>query len=98
MQLILFGFYFVEFSNSDKTANFFCKVYFAEEFRQLREKIFPAGEDKFIRSLTRCVKFEAKGGKSRSAFCKVAGKNVITCLHPGVIFALCIEALYQHLQ
>ena len=65
---------YTEFSNPDKTANFFCKVYFAEEFRQLRERIFPSGEERFIHSLTRCVKYEAKGGKSRSAFCKVAGK------------------------
>ena len=28
-----------------------------------------------MRSLTRCVKYEAKGGKSRSAFCKVAGRS-----------------------
>ena len=27
----------------------------------------------FICSLSRCIKYDAKGGKSRSAFCKVAG-------------------------
>ena len=29
---------------------------------------------RFIRSLARCIKYDAKGGKSRSAFCKVAGR------------------------
>ena len=31
---------------------------------------------RFIRSLSRCVKFDAKGGKSRSTFCKVIGKKL----------------------
>jgi len=62
---------FVEFS--DHATKFSCKVYFAEEFRQLRELVFPYGEERFIRSLARCVKWEAKGGKSGSSFCKVVG-------------------------
>ena len=32
---------------------------------------------RFIRSLARCVKYDAKGGKSRSTFCKVAGRVMI---------------------
>ena len=34
----------------------------------------------FIRSLSRCVKYDAKGGKSRSTFCKVSGKMATLCL------------------
>ena len=33
---------------------------------------------RFIRSLSRCVKFDAKGGKSRSTFCKVIGTLFLT--------------------
>ena len=36
--------------------------------------LLPPSQNRFIRSLSRCVKFDAKGGKSRSTFCKVIGK------------------------
>lgn len=35
--------FFTEFS--DSSAKFYCKVYFAEQFRQLRKLIFPDGEE-----------------------------------------------------
>jgi 1-phosphatidylinositol-3-phosphate 5-kinase len=67
----------LEFTAPDRTSSIFCKVYFAEEFQHLRELVFPSGEDRFIRSLSRCVKFDAKGGKSRSTFCKVIDDRFI---------------------
>lgn len=30
---------------SDNTARFYCRIYFAEQFRKLRKLIFPAGEE-----------------------------------------------------
>ncbi|XP_046543785.1 LOW QUALITY PROTEIN: 1-phosphatidylinositol 3-phosphate 5-kinase-like [Haliotis rubra] len=60
----------IELQFSDSGARFYCKIYFAEPFRQLRKLIFSAGEDMFIRSLCRCKPWEAKGGKSGSTFCK----------------------------
>ena len=35
----------LEFQND--VAKFYCSVYFAEQFRQLREQIFPEGEERF---------------------------------------------------
>lgn len=35
--------FFTEFS--DSSTKFYCKVYFAEQFRQLRKLIFPDGEE-----------------------------------------------------
>ena len=32
----------------DNTAKFFCRVYFAEEFRKLRKLIFPEGEERYV--------------------------------------------------
>ena len=32
---------------------------------------------RYVRSLARCIKYDAKGGKSRSTFCKVAGIYII---------------------
>ena len=37
---------FTEFN--DNTARFFCRVYYVEQFRNLRKLIFPAGEDRWV--------------------------------------------------
>ena len=38
--------YFSCLEFADETTKFFCKIYFAEEFRKMRELIFPSGEDR----------------------------------------------------
>ncbi|XP_076042433.1 1-phosphatidylinositol 3-phosphate 5-kinase fab1 isoform X3 [Oratosquilla oratoria] len=60
----------IELQWRDQHAKFYCKIFFAEQFRRLRKMVFPLGEDHFIRSLSRCVLWEARGGKSGSVFCK----------------------------
>ncbi|XP_025088502.1 1-phosphatidylinositol 3-phosphate 5-kinase-like [Pomacea canaliculata] len=67
----------IELQFSDNTARFYCRIYFAEQFRKLRKLIFPAGEEMFIRSLSRCKPWDAKGGKSGSAFCKTDDDRLI---------------------
>jgi len=54
-----------------------CKVYFAIDFKKLRRQIFPGGENEFIRSLRRCYKWNAKGGKSGLTFCKTKDERFI---------------------
>lgn len=66
----------IEIQFSDSSTKFYCRVYYAEQFRALRAKVFPAGEDRFIRSLARCAPWAASGGKSGSTFCKTLGKRV----------------------
>lgn len=57
---------FVEFW--DGTARMHCKVFFAEEFDALRKS---CGVDSmFVQSLARCIKWDALGGRSGSAFLK----------------------------
>ncbi|RXG57403.1 1-phosphatidylinositol 3-phosphate 5-kinase [Armadillidium vulgare] len=69
---------------NDSHANYYCKILFVDQFRELRQLIFPSGEELFIRSLSRCVSWDARGGKSGSAFCKTVGvyrigyKNTLT--------------------
>ena len=63
----------LEMQFSDSSTKFYCRVYYAEQFRLLRAKVFPAGEERFIRSLSRCVPWAACGGKSGSTFCKTLG-------------------------
>ncbi|XP_065940327.1 1-phosphatidylinositol 3-phosphate 5-kinase isoform X5 [Magallana gigas] len=67
----------IQLQFSDSSTKFYCKVYFAEQFRQLRKLIFPDGEEMFIRSLSRCKVWDAKGGKSGSTFCKTHDNRFI---------------------
>nr|XP_045605242.1 1-phosphatidylinositol 3-phosphate 5-kinase-like isoform X2 [Procambarus clarkii] len=60
----------IELQWNDQHAKFYCKMFFAEHFRQLRKMVFPFGEEFYIRSLSRCILWEARGGKSGSVFCK----------------------------
>ncbi|XP_050725052.1 1-phosphatidylinositol 3-phosphate 5-kinase-like isoform X2 [Eriocheir sinensis] len=60
----------IELQGSDQHAKFYCKLFFPEHFRQLRKLVFPYGEENFIRSLSRCMLWEARGGKSGSIFIK----------------------------
>jgi len=66
-----------EFSDQLSNSKFFCKVYFAEEFRQLRQLIFPQGEVEYVRSLSACMYWMARGGKSGSTFCKTKDDRFI---------------------
>ncbi|XP_026288487.1 putative 1-phosphatidylinositol 3-phosphate 5-kinase isoform X2 [Frankliniella occidentalis] len=61
---------YIEVQFSDASTNFFCRIYYAEEFLKLRHLIWPRGEEAFIRSLSHCVDWAARGGKSGSTFCK----------------------------
>ncbi|KAK5642357.1 hypothetical protein RI129_008524 [Pyrocoelia pectoralis] len=60
----------VEIQFSNHNTNFFCRIYYAERFAWLRSVFVPDGEEAFIRSLSRCVQWNAQGGKSGSTFCK----------------------------
>eukprot|EP00051_Salpingoeca_urceolata_P003337 m.57058 g.57058 ORF g.57058 m.57058 type:complete len:1849 (+) comp12693_c0_seq1:1027-6573(+) len=71
-----------KYAFGDRVAHFYCKVPFAREFRQLRHELLSSEgiddpDDDFIRSLSRCVKWEAHGGKSGAAFCKMTDDRYI---------------------
>lgn len=55
--------------------NFFCRVIFLERFDNLRTRCGLSGDEGFIESLARCVKWESSGGKSKSAFLKTKGES-----------------------
>ncbi|XP_054715283.1 1-phosphatidylinositol 3-phosphate 5-kinase-like [Uloborus diversus] len=60
----------LEIQFTDSTTKFYCRIYYAEQFRKLRSLIFTEGEERYIRSLSLCVQWIARGGKSGSMFCK----------------------------
>lgn len=63
----------VEIQFEDSYCKFFCRIYFAEKFAALRNIVLPIGEEAYIRSLSRSVQWNARGGKSGSTFCKTTG-------------------------
>lgn len=67
----------IELQFSDNTAKFYCRVCFADQFIKLRKLIFPEGEERYIRSLSRCFTWLARGGKSGSSFCKTQDDRFI---------------------
>ncbi|XP_047111766.1 1-phosphatidylinositol 3-phosphate 5-kinase [Schistocerca piceifrons] len=67
----------IEVQFEDASCNFYCRVYFVEQFANLRAEVLPAGEEAYIRSLSRCVQWAARGGKSGSSFCKTRDDRFI---------------------
>uniref|UniRef100_A0A8C7QTE4 1-phosphatidylinositol 3-phosphate 5-kinase n=1 Tax=Oncorhynchus mykiss TaxID=8022 RepID=A0A8C7QTE4_ONCMY len=53
---------------SDANAKFYCRIYYAEEFHKMRAEIMESTEDDFVRSLSHCVNWQARGGKSGAVF------------------------------
>ena len=49
-------------------AKMLCKVFYAEQFDALRRKCGVA--DRFVESVSRCLKWDSKGGKTKSVFLK----------------------------
>lgn len=55
--------------------NLSCKIFYSEQFEALRKAC--GNFDTFIQSLSRCVKWDSKGGKSRSSFLKTLDNRYI---------------------
>lgn len=47
----------------------------------LRSKVLPSGEEAYIRSLSRSIQWNARGGKSGSNFSKSIGEHVVQSIH-----------------
>ncbi|EXJ75680.1 1-phosphatidylinositol-3-phosphate 5-kinase [Cladophialophora psammophila CBS 110553] len=56
-------------------AKMLCKIFFAEQFDAVRRKCGVA--DRFVESLSRCLKWDSKGGKTRSLFLKTLDDRFI---------------------
>lgn len=58
----------LKYGFSDGSAKMLCKVFFAEQFDAMRRKCGVA--ERFIESMSRCAKYDSRGGKSKSLFLK----------------------------
>ncbi|KAK4461899.1 putative phosphatidylinositol-4-phosphate 5-kinase [Cladorrhinum samala] len=58
----------LKYQFTEGSARMMCKIFFAEQFDALRRKCGAA--DRFVESLSRCLKWDSKGGKTKSVFLK----------------------------
>ena len=67
----------MKYQFQEGSANFFCKIFYAEQFDALRRNC--GCDDHYIQSLSRCVKWDSSGGKSKAAFLKTLGLYASGC-------------------
>ncbi|KAI9327288.1 hypothetical protein BDR26DRAFT_97310 [Obelidium mucronatum] len=65
----------IKFEFWDGNTKLDCKVFYAEQFDALRRNC--GFEDSFVHTLSRCVKWDALGGKSGAAFLKTRDDRLI---------------------
>ncbi|SPO02289.1 related to phosphatidylinositol 4-phosphate 5-kinase [Cephalotrichum gorgonifer] len=58
----------LKYQFSEGSARMTCKIFYAEQFDALRRKCGVA--DRFVESLSRCLKWDSRGGKTRAVFLK----------------------------
>ena len=58
----------LQYQVAESSAKMLCKVFYAEQFDALRRKC--GVSDRFIESISRCMKWDSKGGKTKSVFLK----------------------------
>ncbi|KAK3329470.1 hypothetical protein B0H66DRAFT_26367 [Apodospora peruviana] len=58
----------LKYQFTDGSARMTCKILYAEQFDALRQKCGVG--DRFVESLSRCLKWDSKGGKTKSVFLK----------------------------
>jgi 1-phosphatidylinositol-3-phosphate 5-kinase len=62
-------------SFSDGSARMQCKIFYAEQFDAVRRKCGVA--DRIVESLSRCLKWDSKGGKTKSVFLKTLDDRLV---------------------
>jgi 1-phosphatidylinositol-3-phosphate 5-kinase len=65
----------MKYQFQEGSANFFCKIFYAEQFDALRSNC--GCDEHYIQSLSRCLKWDSSGGKSKSAFLKTLDDRLV---------------------
>jgi len=63
------------YSFVDSTARMQCKIFFAEQFDAVRRKC--GVSDRIVESLSRCLKWDSKGGKTKAVFLKTLDDRLV---------------------
>jgi 1-phosphatidylinositol-3-phosphate 5-kinase len=67
----------MKYQFQEGSANFFCKIFYAEQFDALRRA--SGCDELYVQSLSRCLKWDSSGGKSKAAFLKTLGMYLLGC-------------------
>jgi len=65
----------MKYQLQDGSAKMHCRVFYAESFDAIRQKCGVA--DRFVESLSRCFKWDSKGGKTKSLFLKTLDERFV---------------------
>lgn len=65
----------LKYQFTEGSAKMMCKIFFAEQFDAMRQKCGVA--DRIIESLSRCLKWDSKGGKTKSVFLKTLDDRLV---------------------
>ncbi|KAK5663532.1 hypothetical protein OQA88_3963 [Cercophora sp. LCS_1] len=65
----------LKYQFTEGSARMTCKIFYAEQFDALRRKCGAA--DRIIESLSRCLKWDSKGGKTKSVFLKTLDDRLV---------------------
>ncbi|KAK1767019.1 hypothetical protein QBC33DRAFT_538934 [Phialemonium atrogriseum] len=65
----------LKYQFTEGSAKMMCKIFFAEQFDALRQKC--SVSDRIIESLSRCLKWDSKGGKTKSVFLKTLDDRLV---------------------
>jgi 1-phosphatidylinositol-3-phosphate 5-kinase len=96
----------VKYQFAEGSARMTCQIFYAEQFDALRRMCGVA--DRFVESLSRCLKWDSKGGKTKSVFLKTLDERfILKSLSPSETssflrfapdyFGLMAEALFRDL-
>ena len=96
----------LKYQFTEGSAKMLCKIFYAEQFDALRRKCGAA--ERIIESLSRCLKWDSKGGKTKSVFLKTLDDRfVLKSLSPietsafirfaPAYFGIMAEALFRDL-
>ncbi|KAI9888042.1 MAG: 1-phosphatidylinositol-3-phosphate 5-kinase [Watsoniomyces obsoletus] len=65
----------LKYQFQEGSAKMLCKIFYAEQFDAVRRQCGVA--DRIVESLSRCVKWDSKGGKTRSVFLKTLDERFV---------------------
>ncbi|KAI1926556.1 Mitochondrial distribution and morphology protein 12 [Ophidiomyces ophidiicola] len=65
----------LKFQFQESSARMLCKIFYAEQFDALRRKC--GVSERIVESLSRCMKWDSKGGKTKSLFLKTLDERFI---------------------
>ncbi|CRK40944.1 hypothetical protein BN1708_008395, partial [Verticillium longisporum] len=65
----------LKYQFKEGTATMMCKIFYAEQFDALRRKC--GASDRIVESLSRCLKWDSKGGKTKSVFLKTLDDRLV---------------------